>query len=178
MLLELIRETWPTLTQWVAIQNRAWELDLDIPLYAKRGCKTEFERQVALCEATLKAAADIPWEPLPSGPFTPANPCHLTPAKPARSLPLPPHEAAARFHQWLVDKGHIGAFGSQKLSSLYATHCNEERRGKTPENKLRLALKKVPGVTKAQVDKRYAGKGPRPVLWEISPAPAQERRAA
>jgi hypothetical protein len=180
MLLELVHDAWPTLTRWVAMQNRAWELDLDIPLYAKRGCKTEFERQVALCAARIKAeeaTADIPYPPLPTGPFAPAIPCQLTLAKPARGAPLPPQEAASRFQAWLVQKGHVGAFNSKAMSALYATYCKEANVLKTPENRLRRELKRVPGVAKVQVDKRYAGKGPRPILWEIS-APAQERRAA
>jgi hypothetical protein len=178
MLLELVHDTWPTLTRWVAMQNRAWELDLDIPLYARLGCRKEFERQVALCAERIKvdeAIADIPYPPLPTGPFAPANPCQLTLAKPSRGAPLPPTEAATRFQSWLVDNGHVGAHGSAKLSALYATFCRETNVLKTPENRLRRELKRVPGVAKVQVDKRYAGKGPRPILWEISPA---ERRAA
>lgn len=182
MLLELVRDKWPTLTQWASLQSRARDINLELPAYAllegDMARRVEFDRQVALCESVLKVAdaiGDVPWEPLPSGPFTSAIPCHSTLAKPARGAPLPPTEAATRFQAWLVDNGHIGAHGSAKLSALYATYCREANVLKTPENRLRRELKRVPGVAKVQVDKRYAGKGPRPILWEISPA---ERRAA
>ena len=176
MLLELVRETWPTLEQWAAMRARVRELCLDAPAYVLlegEAQRVEFDRQVALCEAALAT----PWEPLPDGPFTPATPCQLTLAKPARGAPLPPQEAATRFRDWLVKTGNVGAHGSAKLSALYATYCKEANVLKTPENRLRRELKRVPGVAKVQVDKRYAGKGPRPILWEIS-APAIERRAA
>jgi hypothetical protein len=179
MLLELVRDSWPTLTQWASMRARVRELCLDVPAYVLlegEAQRVEFDRQVALCEANLKSDV-IPWEPLPTGPFAPANPCHLTLAKPARGAPLPAAEAASRFQAWLVNNGHVGAHGSAKLSALYATYCKEANVLKTPENRLRRELKRVPGVAKVQVDKRYAGKGPRPILWEIS-APAIERRAA
>jgi hypothetical protein len=181
MLLELVPETWPTFTKWMSMQARVRELALDVPAYVTAGTdeerRAEFERQLALCTATLKSTPDIPWEPLPAGPFAPANPCHLTLAKPARAAPLPPAEAAIRFRDWLVDNGHTGAHGSAQLSALYATYCKEANVLKTPENRLRRELKQVPGggVTKLQADKRHRGKGPRPILWEISPV---QRRAA
>jgi hypothetical protein len=181
MLLELVRDSWPTLTQWASMRARVRELCLDVPAYVLlegEAQRVEFDRQVALCEANLKSDV-IPWEPLPTGPFAPAIPCHLTLAKPARGAPLPPEEAAIRFRDWLIKTGNVGAHGSAKLSALYATFCKEANVLKTPENRLRRELKKVPGggVTKMQADKRHRGKGPRPILWEIS-APAIERRAA
>lgn len=177
MLLELVCDTWPTLQQWTSMRNRVRDLCLDVPAYVLlegEAQRVEFDRQVAMCEAALAT----PWEPLPSGPFTPAIPRQVTPAKPARGAPLPPQEAATRFQAWLVDNGHCGAHGSAKLSALYATYCKEANVLKTPENRLRRELKRVPGVAKVQVDKRFAGKGSRPILWEISPAPAMQRRAA
>ena len=180
MLLELVRETWPTLSQWASMRSRVRDLCLDVPTYVHlegEAQRVEFDRQVALCEAAL-ASHDIPYPPLPTGPFTHAIPRQPTLAKPARGAPLPPQEAATRFQAWLVDNGHCGAHGSAKLSALYATYCKEANVLKTPENRLRRELKRVPGVAKVQVDKRFAGKGPRPILWEISPSPAIERRAA
>jgi hypothetical protein len=179
MLLELARETWPTFTKWMAMQARVCELGLDVPKYVtlptEEERRAEFDRQLALCTAKLKTADILPWPPLPTGPFTPANPCQSTLAKPARGAPLPPTEAATRFQAWLVDNGHVGAHNSAKLSALYATFCKEANVLKTPENRLRRELKTVPGAVKVQVDKRFAGKGPRPILWEISPV---QRRAA
>jgi hypothetical protein len=179
MLLELVPETWPTFTKWMSMQSRVRELALDVPAYVTAETdeerRAEFKRQLALCVANIKTADVIPWEPLPTGPFAPANPCQLTLAKPARAAPLPPTEAAIRFQAWLVDNGHVGAHNSAKLSALYATFCKEANVLKTPENRLRRELKTVPGAVKVQVDKRFAGKGPRPILWEISPV---QRRAA
>jgi hypothetical protein len=186
--LEFLSDAWPTPEKRAAQRARARELGQSRPPYVmiedEVAARAELDRQVALCEATLRAsdlaaAATnvIPWEPLPTGPFAPANPCQLTLAKPARGAPLPPTEAAIRFRDWLIDNGHTGAHGSAKLSALYATYCREANVLKTPENRLRRELKQVPGggVTKLQADKRHRGKGPRPILWEISPV---QRRAA
>ena len=171
------RTPWPA--NMAAKLARADSIGLKLPARTREEADAQLR---AVCEAlgvqSPAKASDIPWKPLPSGPHLVVSHRHAAPAKPTKSAPLPAPEAARGFYDWLVVTGNVGAFGSAKLSALYASHCRDRGLLKTPENTLRLELKKLPGVAKIQVDKRFAGKGPRPVLWEISPAPDNVRRAA
>jgi hypothetical protein len=177
----------PTARQWLGMQARAKGAGYfsQLPSYARIEGDDEVSQlareqalahAIALCEARL-SPPDTPWKPLPIGPHRVVSPCQSAPAK---LKTLTAAEAASRFHQWLIRKGHVGEFSSARLSALYASHCREERLAKAPENTLRHALKSLPGggVTKAQADNRKGGKGPRPVVWKITAPVTRERRAA
>lgn len=183
MLRDLSHIEWPTALQWLSLQKRAKSGGYfdQLPSYARiegdDGTRRQaFAKAVALCEARL-SPPDTPWKPLPIGPHRVVTPCQSAPAK---LKTLTASEAASRFHSWLIWKGHVGEFSSARLSTLYASHCREERLTKAPENTLRHALKSLPGggVTKAQADNRKGGKGPRPVVWKITAPVTRERRAA
>jgi hypothetical protein len=173
----------PTARQWNGMQARAKGAGYfsQLPSYARiegddEGSQLAREqalaRAIALCEARL-SPPDTPWKPLPIGPHRVVSPCQSAPAK---LKTLTAAEAASRFHQWLIGKGHFGEFSAARLSAFYATHCREERLIKTPENTLRSELKKLPGVAKAQADNRKGGKGPRPVVWKITAPPIERVR--
>lgn len=182
MLLDQPCTEWPSAQKWASLQERAKSGGYfdQLPSYARlddsESAREAFAKAVALCEARL-SPPDTPWKPLPIGPHRVVTPCQSAPAK---LKALTAAEAATRFHEWLIEKGHVGEFSSARLSSLYASHCREERLTKAPENTLRHALKSLPGggVTKAQADNRKGGKGPRPVVWKIAVPVTRERRAA
>lgn len=163
----------------ILAETKAAIADLTLVSYRT---KAEFDAACALCEAretppalpiiVEAVAADIPWAPLPTGPF--ATPCRLVTDRGPR--PLQPEIAAQKFLAWLRASALIGEWSHEEMSKFYAQHCSASGHSPTPENVLRAALDGLPGASRVQDDRRVKGQRYRPVVWKITEGGAAKIR--
>ena len=97
----------------------------------------------------------------------------------SRSAPKPklsPEDAAIDFVGALRAAERTGQYLSDELSAAYLEHCAATNRRPTAENRLRKALKAIPGVR----DEKINIEGPRryrPTVWIIEPLDTVENIA-
>jgi hypothetical protein len=168
--------------QRLADEMRAGDKGYQIPGYRTRA---EFEVMCARCEEQLRAAEtvaatqEVPFAPLPLGPFALPGPSAKTPSRETSKAPLAPDEAAIGFYDWLIDHALLGEWSHEEMSEFYQRHCADNSLTPTPENVLRAVLKRLPGVNRVQDDHRVKGQGrKRPVVWKIELAPSAKRRVS
>ena len=107
-----------------------------------------------VCELAGWSVPD-PNEPVPliSEPVPEPAPQPVPPVPAPLALLQPPmdaNQAAKSFLAWVISTGRTGTHSSGDLRRLYSGYCVEHNVTPTPENKLRGALRKLPGVTTAQ----------------------------
>ncbi len=149
--------------------------------------RAEFDRAVLLCANRLDAEAQdqrvasvvepiaIPQaEPdLATAPQPAVNFVRLKPA-------LSADDAARRFVFWLRNTKHVGPYSDDELEALYSEHASSIGHYETASNRLRGAMRRIPGVLRQQPNGRSAatGKRARHVIWSIRPISMPDLRIA
>lgn len=143
--------------------------------------RAEFNRAVSLCAMRIEAETEKPIAPsliqrLASEPDQARQPISFVRLKPAMSA----DDAARKFVIWLRQGMHSGPYSDDELDELYSEHAAGIGYYETPSNRLRGAMKRIPGVLRQQPNGRSAstGKRSRHVLWSIRQSAAPDLRIA
>lgn len=139
---------------WVRdLEARCRETGLQIPIYQSR---TEFDAAVARCLAAIEVSET-------GDQFPAATQSSLAPA-------LGSHDAALGFVRTLLMSGRPVEMASDELTATYLDWCAGQQRHPTPENLVRDAMKRLPGVSRRQQSRGRSGaQRIRPTVWCFVP---------